>query len=399
MRSIRGFTLIELLVSISIIAVLAVIGTTIFSNVKNEAKNSARKADVVAIAKAMEANYDPVSGTYITSKILDGTAFASGSIPIPPEGGEYLGDLTLPPKGFRICTSLISNNPNSCSVPVPNQCFCIDSEQGIYDEISYTTPFMGSASPPPTPTSGPTNTPSPTVPGATNTPTPTTAAPTATPTPTTPVSIANTGSSSNTGAGTSVSVTVPVSTQTGNVIIAQVSIGAATPVVIIGTTPPAGWNFIRSDQIASTNVYSAIYWKVASVSDPGTNYSWTFTGGISGGTKGSITSYSNVNQTTPVDQHGAAQTGSGTTSIIAPSITLAGANDMLLFFGTAAAASSFSVTAPSGMVQRYNIGSATTIVQEGADQLLSSSGATGTRSASTGAQTTVNVGQAVALKQ
>jgi len=191
MKQFKGFTLIELLVAISIVAILVTIGATIFTGVQNEAQNSRRKADVVAIVKAMETNYDPVSGTYNASKILDGSAFASGSIPVPPEGGSYFADLesdsgTVPRRGtaFRVCAALSDTSP-----------FCKDSEQAIYDEDPPTSPYlMGTppGSPTPTPTiPGPTNTPTPTTPAATSTPTPTTPpppTPTPTPTPTIPAS-------------------------------------------------------------------------------------------------------------------------------------------------------------------------------------------------------------------
>lgn len=53
----RGFTLIELLVVITIIAILAVIGLTVFSGVQRNARDAKRKADIDAISNAMEAHY------------------------------------------------------------------------------------------------------------------------------------------------------------------------------------------------------------------------------------------------------------------------------------------------------------------------------------------------------
>ena len=170
MRRNSGFTLVELLIVISIIAILAFIGTTIFTNVKNEAENSVRKADIVAIAKAMETKYDPVTGTY--QPITD-SDFASGKIPAPPEGGNYFGDITSDSKGFKICATLSGGSP-----------FCVDSEQGVYNDVppAEGDPFLpGSYPGSPTPT--PTQSPTPTGSGPTNTPTPTSGAGTPTPTP------------------------------------------------------------------------------------------------------------------------------------------------------------------------------------------------------------------------
>ena len=79
----QGFTLVELLVVVSIIAVLSVIGITVFGNVQRGARDARRKADIDSIAKAMEAIYNTATclGTYCA---LSGTFFASGQIPIDP---------------------------------------------------------------------------------------------------------------------------------------------------------------------------------------------------------------------------------------------------------------------------------------------------------------------------
>lgn len=50
----RGFTLIELLVAVSIIAILSVIGLTVFSGVQKSARDAKRRADLKAITSALE---------------------------------------------------------------------------------------------------------------------------------------------------------------------------------------------------------------------------------------------------------------------------------------------------------------------------------------------------------
>ncbi|MDP2684052.1 MAG: prepilin-type N-terminal cleavage/methylation domain-containing protein, partial [bacterium] len=112
-----GFTLIELLIVIVIIAILAVVGITLFNNVQSSAHDARRKADIQAIAQAMEAHYNPTSGAYPTA--LDATWFADGAIPTDPDGEPYpiiVGidpDGSTPVNGFIVCTS--SEVGSSCS--------------------------------------------------------------------------------------------------------------------------------------------------------------------------------------------------------------------------------------------------------------------------------------------
>ncbi|MDO8619686.1 MAG: prepilin-type N-terminal cleavage/methylation domain-containing protein [Candidatus Daviesbacteria bacterium] len=75
----NGFTLVELLVVISIIAVLSVIGITIFSGVQKNARDARRRGDIDAIAKALEVNKTSNSQVY---NVLSDPQFASGKIPV-----------------------------------------------------------------------------------------------------------------------------------------------------------------------------------------------------------------------------------------------------------------------------------------------------------------------------
>ncbi|OGE25499.1 hypothetical protein A3C26_02200 [Candidatus Daviesbacteria bacterium RIFCSPHIGHO2_02_FULL_39_12] len=81
-----GFTLIELMIVVTIIAILTVIGITVFTSVQKNARDARRKADINAIANAMEANYDKTAnpGEYAA---LVATFFSSGVIPSDPQKG------------------------------------------------------------------------------------------------------------------------------------------------------------------------------------------------------------------------------------------------------------------------------------------------------------------------
>ncbi len=73
-----GFTLVELLVVISIIAILSVVGITLFSGVQKNARDARRRGDIDAIAVALESKKVP--GAVYYSTIAD-TDMSSGKIP------------------------------------------------------------------------------------------------------------------------------------------------------------------------------------------------------------------------------------------------------------------------------------------------------------------------------
>lgn len=83
----RGFTLVELLVVVAIIAILSVIGLTIFTSAQSNARDARRKSDVDAIANALETN-KPVASIYYKSP-SDGSWFSGGSIPADSTTAKY----------------------------------------------------------------------------------------------------------------------------------------------------------------------------------------------------------------------------------------------------------------------------------------------------------------------
>lgn len=74
----KGFTLLELLIAISIIAILSVFAVALFTNVQPDARDSKRRLELEAIAKALElnkttsGNYNPVTASQFSGKVYPG---------------------------------------------------------------------------------------------------------------------------------------------------------------------------------------------------------------------------------------------------------------------------------------------------------------------------------------
>lgn len=142
----QGFTLIELLTVVAIIAILSVIAITIFSSTQKNARDGARRAEVKAIANALEVNktgagYQPLAGSSFASGSVPGvdqqsipycinpssavanpaTAWTSAGCPAAPAGyvAVAAGVPAVTPS-FKVC-SIIENPTNSV--------FCISSAQ------------------------------------------------------------------------------------------------------------------------------------------------------------------------------------------------------------------------------------------------------------------------------
>lgn len=76
----RGFTLIEVLITVTIIAILVVVGIVLYNNMQQGARDTRRRNDIIAIAKAMEVNAT-TAGSYVG---LQATWFVDGTVPLDP---------------------------------------------------------------------------------------------------------------------------------------------------------------------------------------------------------------------------------------------------------------------------------------------------------------------------
>lgn len=78
----KGFTLVELMVVIAIISILSVIGIVVYTSQQKNARDARRRADIEAIAQALEGNRELNATSYTP---LAASQFSSG-IPADPGG-------------------------------------------------------------------------------------------------------------------------------------------------------------------------------------------------------------------------------------------------------------------------------------------------------------------------
>ena len=198
--------------------------------------------------------------------------------------------------------------------------------------------------------------------------------------------------SSSSGANpTSTSLTIPAPTgvQAGDVMVAGISVRGQPAI-----TPPSGWALVRQD-VNGTTQKQAVYYKVATGSEPG-SYTWTFA--ASRAASGGILDYIGVNTSNPIDASGGQVNATASRSVTAPSITTSTPGDQLIGFFCMTGNNTF--TPPTGQTERYDVVSNTVspyIASEGADELQSAAGATGSRTATTSLQGQ-GIGQLVALR-
>jgi hypothetical protein len=181
-------------------------------------------------------------------------------------------------------------------------------------------------------------------------------------------------SSGDNGSGSSeLIIQTPAGVTAGDVLIASVGkrqLGT-------GITPPAGWTLVL-DTTTNADVQQATFYTVLT-STPATSYTFLL-GGTTRGT-GGIVAYSGVDTNNPIDASAARVNASG--SIVAPSVTTAQPNSMVL--ASYSQADSTSFTQGSGMTKRYDVTSSgggkpdTKIASAGQDSLQAAAGASGTK--------------------
>jgi hypothetical protein len=194
---------------------------------------------------------------------------------------------------------------------------------------------------------------------------------------------------SNNASTTSISLSRPTGTATGDVMLALLDVRGTSTV-----TAPAGWTLIRTDTYTASLRLHA-YWRVATASDPA-SWTWTFSG--SRLAAGAIHAYSGVNTANPIDASGGAPAPAASPTATAPSITTTVPNTMLVAFFANLADSTW--TPPAGFTERADlIGTSSSQFTSllSADALRPAAGATGDVSANA-SKSSGNAAQLIALR-
>lgn len=109
----KGFTLIELMVVVTIIAFLSVIGIVAFGNAQKQARDGRRRGDIDAIAVALEAQRNQLTGVY---PLLTDSMFAKNVKPKDPSTDlDYTVTRSADNTKFVVCTDLEIDTGNSTS--------------------------------------------------------------------------------------------------------------------------------------------------------------------------------------------------------------------------------------------------------------------------------------------
>ena len=192
-----------------------------------------------------------------------------------------------------------------------------------------------------------------------------------------------------TNGATTLTIPVPAGVQQGDVVVAAIGV-RGNPTI----TPPAGWTLLVNTPNGTTMREAAFVHVVGATAEP-SSYSWTFS--ASQPAAGGMAAYSGANTAVTVF---AGQANPSSTSITAPSVSTFEPGDMLI--GMFATAATTTIAPPGSMVERAEAATASggktlKVTLEVSDELLSASGATGTRVASAGAAA-VNIGTTIALR-
>ena len=146
---------------------------------------------------------------------------------------------------------------------------------------------------------------------------------------------------------------------------------------------PEGWNLVVANVYASVTMVQHIYYKFATSSE-GTNYTFGFSTSVDN-MAGSISAFRYVDLNTPIGDYDSNYVGSGSGNRTAPSIDTTVENELVLHL-VAENYGSIWTSPPSGYVEMFDCRSGSNnnyVTDQGSYKLYSTTGATGTASATT----------------
>lgn len=134
----HGFTLIEILVTISIIAILSVIGMVAYSSVVRQGRDSKRQSDLRAIQSALE-QYNSDQGFY-----PDAISFGN-PLSRPTGGTPYMNSIPSDPindstNDYTYAYIPLNSSSGSCDNSSTNRCF----KYCLYALLENSNPGIGS---------------------------------------------------------------------------------------------------------------------------------------------------------------------------------------------------------------------------------------------------------------
>ena len=173
---------------------------------------------------------------------------------------------------------------------------------------------------------------------------------------------------------TSLTITRPAGTVQGDVLVAAIVVDGGTGVTV---TPPAGWTLARSET-QGTNLRTSVYTRPAGGSEPA---SYVFTLSAARKVAGSISAYTGVDTTTPVEANAGANSATAATLLTAPSVTtVSNHRTIVAVYGLRSAA---SFTPGAGVTERADVSTsgAPSVAVSVTDRNLAAAGSSGTTTA------------------
>ncbi len=172
--------------------------------------------------------------------------------------------------------------------------------------------------------------------------------PTGTPTPSSTITYVGAGPlSDSSSAVTTVTVGVPSSVQSGDMLLAQIIVydGNASDV----PTAPSGWSSIRHDAISNVNQETSwLYFKVAGANEPA-SYGWNIASNFAAGVIGAWRGSSSVDTSS-----GAGTVSASPVSLSAPSLTPSKNGELQVYFYSSQSHIGPSLTLSATLAQRVN---------------------------------------------